>query len=427
MTNRSLRTDQPTARQLLARILDEPSLVATIQELPPRALGKLIEHVGLEDCGEIIALATTEQLRQIFDDDLWRSDRPGQDEAFDAERFGLWLEVMLEAGEDFVVQKLMELPLDLVTLAFHRHVLVLSIDQLQAEMEESEDAERIDKALEGYQYEEFDEYQVISRRHAGWDSIVTILIALDKEDHAFLDRILERCCDLSSATIEDNGGLYEVLTSEEMLETDLAADREDRRAAEGFVAPSQAASFLALCRSTPPDEVLARPRDAVTRAYFRELAPAPTAQGNARAVPSLGLERALAELDVGDVPRAARPVFLLEGRSGTTGDGSAIFRTALASLHDSDPKRYAERVEELAYLANVLVAGHVVDGRAVRPFEAVVIVAEVCNLGLEHLATMGHAKESVAERALTLLSREGADKAFRVGWWLLHGQAAPAR
>ena len=87
------------SRALLTRILDEPNLVAAVQALPAPVLGKLIDHVGLEDAGEIVALASTEQLKRIFDDDLWRSERPGKDETFDASRFALWLEIMLEAGE----------------------------------------------------------------------------------------------------------------------------------------------------------------------------------------------------------------------------------------------------------------------------------------------------------------------------------------
>jgi len=69
---------------LLARILDEPTLVAAAQSLPAQALGKVISHVGLEDAGEIVALATTSQLESIFDDDLWRSPSPGKDGTFDA-------------------------------------------------------------------------------------------------------------------------------------------------------------------------------------------------------------------------------------------------------------------------------------------------------------------------------------------------------
>src|SRR6516225_3374003 len=85
MTNRSLRQPRRSSAQLLARMLDEPSLVTTVQRLTPHALGKIIQHVGLEDCGEILSLATTEQLRRVFDEDLWRSDRPGRDEVFDAD------------------------------------------------------------------------------------------------------------------------------------------------------------------------------------------------------------------------------------------------------------------------------------------------------------------------------------------------------
>ena len=53
-------------------------------------------------------IETLEQLREVFDEDLWRSARPGQDEAFDAARFVVWLEVLLEAGEELVVESRMD-------------------------------------------------------------------------------------------------------------------------------------------------------------------------------------------------------------------------------------------------------------------------------------------------------------------------------
>ena len=37
--------------------------------------------------------------------------------------------------------------------------------------------------------------------------------------------------------IEDNGGLYEVLTTEEQVLSDVASDREERRKDAGYVAP----------------------------------------------------------------------------------------------------------------------------------------------------------------------------------------------
>jgi Family of unknown function (DUF6178) len=434
MTNRSVRIDRASPRQILARVLDEPSLVAIVQNLAPRRLGKLITHVGLEDSGEIISLATTEQIRQIFDDDLWRSDSPGNDEVFDADRFALWLEVMLEAGEDFVAEKLRELPEDMVTLALHRQTLVLNIDR-ELETEDHNDGERVDKAFANCLHEEFDEYQVISRHHDGWDSIVSVLTTLDKHDHAFLNRVLERCCHMSSEYIEDNGGLFNVLTSEETLESDLAADREDRRAGEGFIAPSQAASFFALCRTAQPKDVIAAPRDAVTRAYLRDVAPAKASHRPdlVRALPAASatdrtadLEHILAELDVDDLPRDARPAFLFEGKNQAAATGVAIFGMALGALRELDPAGHARTMEELAYLTNVLVSGCHLDDRSFRPCEAVVAVAAVCNLGLEELAKSVPETGTLAEHASERLGREGADKVFRVGFWLLHHEVALA-
>jgi len=434
MTTKAIRLDQPTSRQLLARVLDEPSLVATVQALEPRSLGKLIRHIGLEDCGEIVSLATTEQIKQVFDEDLWKSERPGKDEAFDADRFALWLEVMLEAGEDFVAQKLVDLPEELVTLAFYKHFLVIKIDAVAVE-EDREGDYLTDKAIESCLYQEMGDYHLISRQQEGWDTIVAILLALDKHDRAFLERVLEHCFAMSSEYIEENGGLYDVLTSDELLESDLAADREDRRAREGFIAPSAATSFLNLGRIIAPKEVLADKRDPVTRAYFRELAP-PTRTLVAKAPRALpasagasALEQLVNTLDQDELPRDPRSHFLLEAKPGRgTTAADALFKQSLLALAAAAPKLHSERMAELAYLCNVLVAACEIDGRSFRPFEAVVAVAAVCNLGLEHLvkAEAGAEAGGLEEHAHALLEREGADKIFRVGWRILHCQIAMA-
>jgi len=61
-----------------------------------------------------VALATTEQLTNIFDLDLWRAHHPGLDEQFDADRLGLWLEVLLEAGASVAAHKLAGMDVGLV-------------------------------------------------------------------------------------------------------------------------------------------------------------------------------------------------------------------------------------------------------------------------------------------------------------------------
>ena len=336
-----LPSRQATPHQLLARILDQPNLVAAVQALPAQALGKLIDHVGLEDCGEIVALATTPQLKGIFDDDLWRSERPGKDETFDAKRFALWLEIMLEAGEDFAAQKLAELPEDLVTLALHRNILVINIEELAIEMSDghSEDDGLTEKALESCLCEEIDEYRIISRNHEGWDAILSVLLALDRDHHDFFARVLEHCCHMAVEYIDDNGGLYQVLTSDAMLESDVGAEREDRRAEEGFIAPTSAASFLALARATDLADILAAKKpDPVTQAYFRSL------RGSSRAVPDPNSAPARASSEATEAATlvellrdaevlAPQPMLLIEGRpDASSAHEDEVFTQAMREL-----------------------------------------------------------------------------------------------
>ena len=411
-------------RQLLARILDQPNLVAAIQALPAPALGKLIDHVGLEDAGEIVALATTEQLKRIFDDDLWRSERPGKDESFDSGRFALWLEVMLEAGEEFAAQKLAELPEDLVTLALHKNVLVINIEELAVAMSDrnSDDDGMTEKALESCLCEEMDAYRIISRRHEGWDAILSVLLALDHDHHDFLGRVLDHCCHMDAEYIEDNGGLYQVLTSDEMLESDVGSDREDRRAEEGFVAPSSAASFLALARTTELADIVAtKERDPVTHAYFRSLGgpsragPAPT-RVEVPVAADAGEAAALVEIlrDAEVLPSSA-PMLLLPERAGAfSPHEEGIFAQTMRELRAQAADTHDRRMQELAYLANVLTAGCSIEGRNLRPLEAARATVAACNLGLEHLLQ----DQPALATAVAVLRRQGADKLFRIGWHL---------
>jgi hypothetical protein len=226
MLSRALLRRRPSSRALLDRILEEPELAPQLRSLPPAALGKLIERVGLEDAAELVALASTEQLAALFDEDLWQSSGAGEDPRFDSGRFLLWLEIMSEAGERSVADRLAELPPDLVTLAIHRHVLVISEGDLQRELTAGDDADSAEKAFESCLSEELDEYQLIWRGGDGWDSVLGALLALDRDHHDVLVELLGRCAALSAEHIDDEGGLYQVLSGEGMLEEDLADERE---------------------------------------------------------------------------------------------------------------------------------------------------------------------------------------------------------
>ncbi|WP_437949181.1 DUF6178 family protein [Sorangium sp. So ce296] len=432
MTNALAKSTRP--RHLVAKLLEQPDLVRLVQGLEAPVLTRLIHHIGLEDAGEIVALATTEQLKGIFDEDLWRSERPGKDEAFDADRFALWLEVMLEAGEAFAARKIAELDEDLVTLALCKHVLVIDIDGLTVQMsssERSDDDDLVEKALESCLYQEFEEFRVIAKDHRSWDPILQVLVELDREHHALLRALLERCCAISTEVIEESGGLYDVLTSEEMLESDVAADREDRREQEGFVAPSAAVSFLNLARVTPLDEILgARTYDAVTRAHFRAAAAKARPPAAAARRPVSGAEKGapaaedlqsflevLREADI--VPPAAEARLLTAGAPREGED--LLFTSAIREAMARDAELYGKRLLELSYLVNVLISGCSHDGRAFRPFEAAEAVLCTCSLGLERLlGERAGRKKPGADELASAMTEHDAVKMFMAGWHLLH-------
>lgn len=391
-------------RQLIAAILEEPELVAAVQALAPQTLGRLVQHVGLEDCGELISLATTAQLERLFDEDLWHNAAPGAEERFDVARFLVWLEVMLEAGDEYVARKLTELPDDLVLLALQQLALVINVDDLAISLlTGAEDVDFTEKALDGCLSLELAEFQIIARQHDGWDTLVTVLTALDRDHHHVLHRWLERCAASSAEYVDDNGGLYNVLTAAEMMESDAAAEREDRRAHEGFVGPSAAASFLALARTTPLADIIAASKpDPITAGYFRQLRPTPPVDDDPRAARLLAL---LADAEVAD----ARPS--LPQLEAPDAVGQA-FRHAMSRQRQTDPALYGQRMQELAYLANVLVAGAGRAARRLRPFEAAEAAVTFCNVGLEHLAltTGGDPADLLAQHAAKL---------FQIGWHLV--------
>lgn len=387
---------------LATTILDSPALVQAVRELEPAVLARLVENVGLESAGDLVALATTPQLAAVFDEDLWTLHDDDPVERFDARRFGLWLEVMLEAGEAAVVSRLCGLPVDFVTLAIHGLVLVVDVDRLGVELADSGEAiDYLEKALDGSLCEEWEEFRLIARDASNWDAVVTTLFALDRDHHDVLRGILERCAALSAEYVEDNGGLYEVLTAAETLETDVAAEREARRAARGFVSPADARSFLALARRGSTRE-----RDPITSAYFRELVREPRAKPRDETRAASDLTRVLCAAGV-VAAEAAEPRALAGdvSRENETLDLTAGLRAALAALAREDGALHAERVEELLYVSNVLVAASRGRARQLRPPEGLDAAIAVVAFGLE-LALRSRSARGVGPEAAARVVRE---------------------
>jgi hypothetical protein len=391
------RQPGPSSTQLLMRILERPGVVAAVREMPGAQLSELIDQIGLEDAGELIALASTAQLERMLEDDLWRAERTGGDETFRPERFALWLRVMMEAGEAFLVERLCELPQDLLALAVHRLVLVIDTDVGEEQLSwAGDEAEPIEAALENAVFEEWEEFRVIAREPDAWDDVWGALLSLDRDHHDRLRAILEQCCEMSTEYISGQGGLFQVLTSAEMLESDVAAARDDRRVAEGFVSPADARAFLELARrGTTADE-----RDPITRAYFRSLhEPAPDPTPDRPAKPSASV--------------AAPPeVTALAGRTHLV---APLFEQAMSDLRERDPRLFAARVRELGYLVNIWIAGGAHDGRRPRPVEALEMVLKTCEAALRGQLAGGYVDR---EQVLAALVGTPADLLFRRGFGL---------
>lgn len=361
-----------TASLVLAQLVNTPDLVRGLRALAPPAFSALVQRVGVEDAGPLLAAATTEQLVAAFDEDLFHA-RPGERETFDAARFTTWLEVLLEAGEAIAAQRVSELSEPFVVHAIHELVLVLDHEALLLQMDGSRAALRADKAIESSLSEELDGYLLIARRADGWDAILSLVLALDRDHRAFLERVLDRCSALASSYVDDLDALTELLSESESVADDVLGEREARRAAAGYVEPQAARAFLAL----PPSAE----RDPITRAYFRELTPPRTARQD---VPE-ELREALAQLE----PERMLP---------------APLSPVLEALRELPPELYAVRLAELTYLANVLIAGaRSREGGRYTPHEA----------STEVLATIERALPGDPEAMARVLAATPCDLLFR--------------
>lgn len=454
------RSVRGSSNQLLHHVLEEPQLMAAVRELPASALVRLIHHVGLEDAGELIALTSTQQLGQVFDAELWQAAEPGSDETFRPERFALFLRLLFEAGETFVVERLQAMPRELLTLALHKLILVVDIDALTVRFSSAgqyfdDGMDRVVRAIEDAQFEEWEEFRLIARDPNAFEDVWNALLALDRENHELVRYILERCCDMDGELIEESG-LYAVLNEEELLENDIASERSDRRAAQGFVSPADARAFLELARRETIDEA-PDGRDPISRAYFRELAPEPekptkkALPARGEATPDVGrllavLQKANVFEDERDAPNPNRLLGAASrgkqatgkggrrpakrGRSGALASNDAaepklltLMASSLLVLREQDAALHAQRTEELGFLANVLVAGSKHDGRAYRPIESIECALAVCSIGLEReLAGRAQADTDSAAQAASVLHELSADRLFRTGLHTLHTQ-----
>jgi hypothetical protein len=106
----------------LSRLLDAPFLARVVPHLAPETLHQLIQYRGLDACGELVTSATPAQLTSLLDLDLWRHPQPGRDEQFDVDRFGEWLEVLVDTGDTVAARTVAALDKHLVIAGLSRYM-----------------------------------------------------------------------------------------------------------------------------------------------------------------------------------------------------------------------------------------------------------------------------------------------------------------
>jgi len=339
----------PKSRDLLAR-LDTANLPKLIPRLSPEVLHRAIQARGLEDSAEFVALATPAQLARILDADVW-SGEPGGDERFDVERFGVWLAVLMQAGVGIAAEKIVGLDINLIASGFSRHLAVF--DQAAVAAFATLDGELMSgRDSRGDATAEIGGYRIEARRMSAWDAIVDLLVFLEVEHAEHFHRLMRGCVQLSSGPREEDG-CHALLDDLEQDLFDVTSKRDVRREAKGYVTAADARAFLQSARA------VVRPDD----------------------------DASIVVRDHGDTTA-------IELRRG----GFGLLQQYITSHPASG--------EELAYLANVLVAGCSIQGRAFTPTEAKNAAMATANLGLEAGPGAGRGRNLVG--------------AFQAGWSLLH-------
>ena len=202
-------------------------------------------HRGLDVCAEIVASATPTQLASVLDLDLWRSAQPGHDEQFDTERFGEWLEVLVDAGGTVAAQTVAAMDEHLVVAGLSRYVRVFDPAAIAAIV----DGEPLDIDVPPHTGPECEVggYLVRGITTDAWDAIVALLLALDADHHDCFHAVMRECRRLSNSMPEVDG-LDDLLMEPEQLLHDVAVDREHRRAQQGYSTPADARAFLLMAR-----------------------------------------------------------------------------------------------------------------------------------------------------------------------------------
>lgn len=109
-------------RRRAEELLDHPDPARHVPTLPVQELYYAVREVGLHDAGELVALASPEQVRAFFDFDAWERDR------FLPEHAQPWFESLVDAGPEVLARAVRGLDGELVALYLRRQLRVYDLE-----------------------------------------------------------------------------------------------------------------------------------------------------------------------------------------------------------------------------------------------------------------------------------------------------------
>ena len=426
MSNGTTDGGRPAEGQRLARLLEGPELGRVAPHLPPEVLHRLIRRAGLEQCVELVEALSREQLTAVLDLDLWSAPRASGDEQFDADRFAEWVEALVDRDVATAARVVTRCDRSLVVTGLSHHVRVFDPGVLEPTA--STDDERPDDGLfasDGLTAE-IGGYIVRARRADAWDAIVGLLAELSADQADCFQALMEGCRHVSDAGREIDG-LDDLLEAPEQLLHDVTVDREDRRQARGFSTAADARAFLAIARQPRP-RIGGNPIAATwfRRADAGEVAGQPIGLHSAPHVAELPAASAPLDPTMADATDAfaravaaelllpERPHALLDAGPARDG-GSSALHPLMEYLLERHPDVGLRRGQELAFLANTLVAGCRLQSRPFTPAEASQAVVATCSLGLARQPAPPGVDYLVGHDLVAL---------FEEGWAALHGEVS---
>jgi hypothetical protein len=424
----SLNPPNPNARQLVEAMSSSAALPAFVRRINPHTLKSLVDEVGLEDAGTLIAHVSNKQLVHLLDETLWTGARPGDPDKLSVAELLRWFDLWNGIGTGFAADKLYELGDDFCALAFSRLLVVVDFDMAPRVLDEHSHA--------------IGRYIVRVRVDDEWDVVQTAVTALwhDYPDYceAIFARLAFRHSVLKLSGEDDTA---------QVLDSDASHAHEQGREESGYVTSVMAGSFLRKLLDADVDELSAEAGyDLQTREYFRrrtvlkqqavqeaavradldvafpegaqaqdepeaELSP-PTGSEASRELRNLEAE--LMAYERGQM----RPAALLTGPETAEIQEADWIRVALGRLQ-RNPSAFDARMDELTYLSNLVMEGTESGGERLESSEAANLVIATCNLGACHDLWLETEPDPVEAVQKMLATAPGLVRLFRIGWHLL--------